>query len=1420
MPTNFPQKKYKDKLYYYEVNSIFRAINNIEAAISINVGTSNARIPSANIESLDAQKIFGTAALDSLTVGSLRVSEQTELDGQISLGENGTLSLRNNAGIEIIKMGLLELGEDPVYGFRVSDGLNTNFLADEEGNVSVRGKIVAINGSEFTGKVSIITGTVIDNLKVGNGVLLDGNTGEIIAGGSRITKDGIDFSHGTITLQNLTIDGQGNLVASNVDLSGKFTITDGEIYLNQGELGGVTITSTGLTAGTVATSSPYFVLSKTGSANINHGVFTGEVHLTSGTIDGEVVVDGALIAPGVVFDENGPTFSDMSVSLNDGLFVLQNGRLTASQVDLTGVFKVNSGEILGNVNIGSIVVDGESKKVIAGTNELQEDKFLFSSGVIDFGDNFNVSSTNGILHVKNAELEGKFEGEINVASGVVGGFEIGESILYSPADNPEYSMLILDSQGKITVFQDRVAYGAGHKEDIVLDISQDGLLVDHGKVLIRTAIDGSKEVRVDVSGVRAIRSSQDEVIITGDGIKLKKDGEVSAPLISPDGFNAEFLEDGTITSNKLFQIKPSPVSFVVGEGRLVQTDGSDYGELTIKWPIVETRMDGSPADDIAGYRVYLSGGEYETFQCVGVVGPEPDFPDATPGSELYNLKIFKQKVEKDTLYDFAVIAFDRLGNESYQTLGNAYVTGDNTVPDAPEFVHIYPGLYFLKVEWELSKAIDFKHFVVEKMVEGGEWEPLPDTLSNHFLDKNVQHGVFYKYRVSVVDRSGNMSEYTESQWEAPLGVRASDLEDGSIISEKLAEDIYLQGFLTIGDGAILVPNEGVRMVDEEDQEEPVPHVFPIEYLRILEDNMDPENPIPKGIDVKNILIRNGEIILPDGTDTLVVHGAGETPELKDLSVRNISVSLINGIDLPELKANFDQHVVDFGDYQSQVSNKFDQYKSDFDDRVSEVDARFDGIDASIVNINTDIGEINDELAQINLRIDNIDTAIIGINNDIGDINNELVQIDQEIDNINTAIGNIGGDIGTISEDIVQVNARIDNEVSQINLRINDIDAVISSLDDTIDTRFDTKIEPVITEFNDKLDAKVDKVEGKGLSTEDFTTELKEKLESDDISVNNIYTNIPHEGTIGTADAPFASIYADEIHTSGNTLWVGDTPVLGTDDTTIIVRSDPGQNLKIMSYDGTELVATGLNADVKLQATGAGGRVVMGSDTEIRMTAPQTVVSGSLTVTGDMVVNGDSFVVKTETVEVKDNIIVLNKGQVGSGVSAGLAGIKIDRGDAPDYMIVFDEEEGVFKVGMAGNLETIASQNYVQSQLESVVKDADSLGGIPAEEFLNSRIVEQGSNENGWYIRWGNGLQVCWGIVMIPANADYSVKTMPAAFSGGFNITITNVYWNTPYIAWSVSDSVGSTVRVDARAFQGANPTVDAYGRFIAVGRWK
>ena len=1255
MPTVFPIKEYKDKLYQDEVNSIFRAINNLEEAIDINVGTSKAQIPSKNIKDLDAKKLFGSAVLDDLTVEDLTAKSAISLNGQISLGETGFLAIQNAFGVETIKLGLLRFSDDVtpvgIYGFQVFDGTNINFLADKEGNVFLRGKIVAINDSEFTGKTNITSGTITGPLKIGTGVILDGESGQILAGDSKITKNGISFTQGTIDLQFLKVDSQGKLTATNVDLAGKFNITDGEININEGTIGGINITIAGLSAGTATTpTAPFFILGKNGIVNINQGYFSGEADLSGGSIEGTVIIGGELISPGVTLGQQGPIFTNLSANLNNGLLKIENGQLTASQVDLTGRFNISNGLVTGELNIGDIVLDGKNKKIVAGDNELQEDSFIFESGIIDFGDNFKVSSDDGILYALNAEIQGKFTGEADVEAGTLAGFEISDVSLYSPGQETgeDYSQFVLDSSGKLSVYEDREIYGIGHENKIILNIDYNGLFVDHGKVSIRTAIDGTKEVIINDSGIHAMRNSTDGIIIAGEGIKLKKNGEVaSESIISPDGFNARYLEDGSITTNKFSQVKPNPVSFIVCESEIVQTDSHDYAELIIKWPIVETRVDGTLADDIAGYRIYLQGDSYVTSQCVGIVGPEIDSSE-----EGNKLKIFKVKVKTDTFYSVAIVVFDRLGNVSTETITSFYVDKDKTKPEDPSFVYATSGLGFIKLEWGFSQDIDFKYYLVEKMQLDSDWFYFTNTVSNHLIDKDVAIGVNYKYRVCVVDRSGNRSNYTESPWVSPS---KQELEDGSVTSEKLAENLFFKGIISIGNGAILVPNVGI--VDTTPVTPDVTPVgttpyyyYPIEYLQILET----ETLNPKGIDAAKVFLREGKIIVPPDVSALTIWNDSATPVLK-----NLKVGLINGVDIVDLKT----------------------------------------------------------------QVDNVDTQI------------------QQI------IPQIGG---------VTPGA--------------------------------------------------------------------------DITVGNIFPLLASTGQIGSAEKPFAALWADEVHTSGNTLWIGDTPVLGTDDTTIIIRSDTGQHIKVTSDSGVEMVATGLNADVKLQATGAGGRVVMSSDTEIRMTAPQTVVSGSLTVTGDMVVNGDSFVVNTETVEVKDNIIVLNKGQVGSGVSAGLAGIKVDRGDAPDYMIVFDEEEDMFKVGMAGNLETIASQNYVQSQLESVVKDADSLGGIPAEEFLNSRIVEEGSNENGWYIRWENGLQVCWGSVDIgPINIEFGNVYISAAARWDYpslfsaNPSVSGIVMRkegSGLAAYISGDGVMNTTHFNFYGTRSSSSSDDYIAYLLAIGRWK
>lgn len=66
--------------------------------------------------------------------------------------------------------------------------------------------------------------------------------------------------------------------------------------------------------------------------------------------------------------------------------------------------------------------------------------------------------------------------------------------------------------------------------------------------------------------------------------------------------------------------------------------------------------------------------------------------------------------------------------------------------------------------------------------------------------------------------------------------------------------------------------------------------------------------------------------------------------------------------------------------------------------------------------------------------------------------------------------------------------------------------------------------------------------------------------------------------------------------------------------------------------------------------------------------------GKVIVTGDLEVRGNTIVVQTETLTIKDNIIEINKGETGEGVSTigPTAGIRIDRGTEPDVSILWDE----------------------------------------------------------------------------------------------------------------------------------------------------
>ena len=141
---------------------------------------------------------------------------------------------------------------------------------------------------------------------------------------------------------------------------------------------------------------------------------------------------------------------------------------------------------------------------------------------------------------------------------------------------------------------------------------------------------------------------------------------------------------------------------------------------------------------------------------------------------------------------------------------------------------------------------------------------------------------------------------------------------------------------------------------------------------------------------------------------------------------------------------------------------------------------------------------------------------------------------------------------------------------------------------------------------------------------------------------------------------------------------------------------PYSDISAVNADGNfskDLVPTSNNA-VDLGSEAARLSAVYATD----INAGAATFSSDVTIQGNLTVNGDTVTVNAETVLAKDNMIELNNGETGAGVTAGQSGITVDRGTQAPYYIVFDESDDLFKVGMEGDLEILATRPYVDDAL--------------------------------------------------------------------------------------------------------------------------
>lgn len=84
-----------------------------------------------------------------------------------------------------------------------------------------------------------------------------------------------------------------------------------------------------------------------------------------------------------------------------------------------------------------------------------------------------------------------------------------------------------------------------------------------------------------------------------------------------------------------------------------------------------------------------------------------------------------------------------------------------------------------------------------------------------------------------------------------------------------------------------------------------------------------------------------------------------------------------------------------------------------------------------------------------------------------------------------------------------------------------------------------------------------------------------------------------------------------------------------------------------------------------------------------------ISAGSQTIGGTKVFAGDIAI--QGALATTDNLIVLNDGEVGAGVTLGTSGLEIDRGSSPNYQILFRESDDAFVIGEPGALQVVATR---------------------------------------------------------------------------------------------------------------------------------
>jgi len=183
--------------------------------------------------------------------------------------------------------------------------------------------------------------------------------------------------------------------------------------------------------------------------------------------------------------------------------------------------------------------------------------------------------------------------------------------------------------------------------------------------------------------------------------------------------------------------------------------------------------------------------------------------------------------------------------------------------------------------------------------------------------------------------------------------------------------------------------------------------------------------------------------------------------------------------------------------------------------------------------------------------------------------------------------------------------------------------------------------------------------------------------------------ISYETSRGSIDSPAAVQNGDLLNVilaqpyDGTQYALSGALVMQVDPNGTITSGDVPTQLSLVNFaDGNPLTPEGLTVNRK-------GWVSIGRSATHDALA-NLDVDGDVLITGNLTVQGTTTAVDSNNTTIKDNLIVLNQGESGAGITLGTAGIEIDRGTESAVSFVYDDSVDKWTLGsetlITGGLE--------------------------------------------------------------------------------------------------------------------------------------